>query len=331
MLIQVSFKKNIYMIVVMKFSTILCFGFDRPMHLERMLNSLEKNHESIDSDVYICIDGPADSTDLEMHSKTVEVAKKNWNFKSTKLILRERNLDCRTNIINTITELFKTNDRLIILEDDLVLGPNFLSYMNAALHKYLNKKEMWCINGYSYPQLNFKSGSSVSKYVSPWGWGTWSDRWEIFVNEDYDKKNFISSLSENDRKKFNVENLYDWEDIIVKNELGKISAWDAYWYQAVFMNKGLTLYPNKSHIRNEGFDGTGMHCSSTNDWITPINMSTTKRYPNKIKLNKLYMFNTLIFYRYYVLKRYLRFHKSKFSSFKNFRKFLRKKAKDIVS
>ena len=254
-----------------------------------------------------------------------------WNFKSTKLILRERNLDCRTNIINTITELFKTNDRLIILEDDLVLGPNFLSYMNAALHKYLNKKEMWCINGYSYPQLNFKSGSSVSKYVSPWGWGTWSDRWEIFVNEDYDKKNFISSLSENDRKKFNVENLYDWEDIIVKNELGKISAWDAYWYQAVFMNKGLTLYPNKSHIRNEGFDGTGMHCSSTNDWITPINMSTTKRYPNKIKLNKLYMFNTLIFYRYYVLKRYLRFHKSKFSSFKNFRKFLRKKAKDIVS
>lgn len=315
----------------MKFSTILCFGFDRPMHLERMLNSLEKNHESIDSDVYICIDGPADSTDLEMHSKTVEVAKKNWNFKSTKLILRERNLDCRTNIINTITELFKTNDRLIILEDDLVLGPNFLSYMNAALHKYLNKKEMWCINGYSYPQLNFKSGSSVSKYVSPWGWGTWSDRWEIFVNEDYDKKNFISSLSENDRKKFNVENLYDWEDIIVKNELGKISAWDAYWYQAVFMNKGLTLYPNKSHIRNEGFDGTGMHCSSTNDWITPINMSTTKRYPNKIKLNKLYMFNTLIFYRYYVLKRYLRFHKSKFSSFKNFRKFLRKKAKDIVS
>ena len=315
----------------MKFSTILCFGFDRPMHLERMLNSLEKNHESIDSDVYICIDGPADGTDLEMHSKTVEVAKKNWNFKSTKLILRERNLDCRTNIINTITELFKTNDRLIILEDDLVLGPNFLSYMNAALHKYLNKKEMWCINGYSYPQLNFKSGSSVSKYVSPWGWGTWSDRWEIFVNEDYDKKNFISSLSENDRKKFNVENLYDWEDIIVKNELGKISAWDAYWYQAVFMNKGLTLYPNKSHIRNEGFDGTGMHCSSTNDWVTPINMSTTKRYPNKIKLNKLYMFNTLIFYRYYVLKRYLRFHKSKFSSFKNFRKFLRKKAKDIVS
>ena len=117
----------------------------------------------------------------------------------------------------------------------------------------------------------------------------------------------------------------------MKNEMGKISAWDAYWYQAVFMNKGLTLYPNKSHIRNEGFDGTGMHCSSINDWVTPMNKSITTRYPNKLELNKLFMFNTLSFYRYYQLKRYVRFHKSKFSSFKNFTKFVRKKAKDLVS
>ena len=30
----------------MENSTILCFGFDRPMHLERMLKSLEENKES---------------------------------------------------------------------------------------------------------------------------------------------------------------------------------------------------------------------------------------------------------------------------------------------
>ena len=172
----------------MENSTILCFGFDRPMHLERMLKSLEENKESVDSDVYICIDGPAEGTDKVMHAKTVEVAKNNWNFKSKNLILRKENLDCRTNIINTITELFETNERLIILEDDLVLGTNFLSYMNGALNKYINDTSMWCINAYTYPQLNLKGGSSISKYISPWGWGTWSDRWEVFINEDYDKK-----------------------------------------------------------------------------------------------------------------------------------------------
>ena len=61
-------------------SPILCFGFDRPMHLERMLTSLENNEESKTSTVFICIDGPTKDTDLEMHSKTVKVAKKNWDF-----------------------------------------------------------------------------------------------------------------------------------------------------------------------------------------------------------------------------------------------------------
>ena len=74
----------------------------------------------------------------------------------------------------------------------------------------------------------------------------------------------------------------DWENIIVKNEEGTISAWDAYWYQAIYLNNGFTLYPNKSHVINEGFDGTGMHCSDTNDWKTPLNSSETKRFPKKI-------------------------------------------------
>ena len=122
-------------------SPILCFGFDRPMHLERMLTSLQNNEESKTSIVYICIDGPTEDTDLEMHSKTVKVAKKNWNFYEKNLIIREQNLTCRTNIIDTISEVFKVHDKLIILEDDLVLGPKFLSYMNNGLNIYEQKQK----------------------------------------------------------------------------------------------------------------------------------------------------------------------------------------------
>lgn len=309
----------------MSYSKILCFGFDRPMHLNRMLSSLEANNLAQDSEVIICIDGPTASTDKKLHKETVNVAEKNRNFKSKKLIIRNENLNCRTNIINTISELFETNDKLIILEDDLILSKYFLTYMNDALNIYQDKKDMWCINGYTYRQLNFKHRSSVSKYISPWGWATWSDRWKIFVERDYDKNNFISELPKEKRDIFNVNGLYDWENIIVKNEQGLISAWDAYWYQAVFLNNGLTLYPNKSHVNNEGFDGTGMHCSDTNDWKTPINTVRTKHFPNKIKISKYFMFNTLNFYRYYQFTRYLRYHKNKISSLENFKNFIKKK------
>ena len=60
--------------------------------------------------------------------------------------------------------------------------------MNNALNIYEDEKNMWCINGYTYRQLNNKTGASISKYVSPWGWATWSDRWNIFVNQDYIKR-----------------------------------------------------------------------------------------------------------------------------------------------
>ena len=81
----------------------------------------------------------------------------------------------------------------------------------------------------------------------------------------------------------------------------------------------------KSHIKNKGFDGTGMHCSNNDDWKTPLNSSQTNHFPNNISETKLFRFNTLLFYRYYNFKRYLRFHKSKIESFENFRNFLRKK------
>ena len=49
----------------MNYSPIVCFGFDRPMHLNRMLESLESNKEALKSDVYICIDGPSKNTNLD--------------------------------------------------------------------------------------------------------------------------------------------------------------------------------------------------------------------------------------------------------------------------
>ena len=129
-----------------------------------------------------------------------------------------------------------------------------------------------------------------------------------FSIEDYDKTNMISQLSDEERNKFNVEKLYDWENIIIKNEIGEISAWDAYWYQAVFLNDGYSIYPNKSHIKNKGFDGTGMHCSNNDDWKTPLNSSQTNHFPNNISETKLFRFNTLLFYRYYNFRWYCKLY-----------------------
>ena len=71
----------------------------------------------------------------------------------------------------------------------------FLEFMNNSLKKYKEIKKVWSISGWGHPQLiNRKNGASFSTLTSPWGWGTWKDKWEIFYTGKYYEKNLIPNF-----------------------------------------------------------------------------------------------------------------------------------------
>ena len=307
-------------------SPITIFGYDRPNHLNNLLESLSKNAESKNSIVYFYIDGLNKNTNKSNYDKTVEVANKDWPFKEKQIIIRDKNFGCRDNIISGITEVLDKHEKIIVIEDDLVVSPYFLHYMNNCLNLYEKNKNIWHINGWSHPKSFFpKSGTAVSYIMSPWGWGTWGDRWKIFIEGNYHKENYISKRSESEIKKFNISNLYDFENIIVKHQKNEGSIWDAYWYQGMFLNKGLSIFPTRSHIQNFGFDGTGLHCGENDEFDTKINKSKTLNYSNKIKVHNFYALSFRNFYRKIKIKNYINYHKEKFSSVNSFVKFLKRK------
>jgi len=214
---------------ISKLSPITIFGYDRPEHLNNLLESLVKNKESQDSTVYFYIDGKSNTTNIENYQKTIAVVEKDWGFKDKKVIIRDKNFGCRKNIIEGVSEVLKIHKKTIILEDDLVLSENFLDYMNNCLEIYKNKKNIWHINGYSHPKIFYsKSTTALSYTMYPWGWATWEDRWNIFIDGQYHEKNYISEKSASMIKKFNVSNLYDFENIILKHQQGEGSIWDMY-------------------------------------------------------------------------------------------------------
>tara|TARA_B100001741_G_scaffold163105_1_gene134821 strand:- start:3025 stop:3975 length:951 start_codon:yes stop_codon:yes gene_type:complete len=307
-------------------SPITIFGYDRPNHLNNLLESLTKNSESKDSIVYFYIDGLNKNTDKSNYDKTIEVANKNWEFGEKKIIVRDKNLGCRDNIISGITEVLDRHKKIIVIEDDLVVSPYFLDYMNNSLSTYEKNKNIWHINGWSHPKSFFgKSGTAVSYIMSPWGWGTWGDRWKIFMNGNYHNKNLISDMSKSKVKKFNISNLYDFENIIVKHQQNEGSIWDAYWYQGMFLNNGLSIFPTRSHIQNFGFDGTGLHCGENDEFNTKLNQSRTINYSKKIKVHNFYELSFKNFYRKIKIKNYINYHKEKFSSVSSFLNFLKRK------
>ena len=54
------------------------------------------------------------------------------------------------NIIDGLKYVFKKHKSAIILEDDLEIEQNFLSFMNPVLNKYRNNKKVWHISGWNF-------------------------------------------------------------------------------------------------------------------------------------------------------------------------------------
>ena len=307
-------------------SPIAIFGYDRPIHLQNLLSSLMENDESRDSDVYFFIDGIKNETNLANHQSVVEIINKNWGFKNKNIIIREDNFGCRRNIIEGVNQVLKLHKRIIVLEDDLTVGKYFLDYMNKSLKKYELREDIWHINSWSHPKsYSPATRTALSRYISPWGWGTWENRWDKFMRSEFIDNNIISTMDKATIKKFNVSNLYDWENILIKHEQNQGSIWDAYWYQAMFLNHGYSIFPTTSHTQNSGFDGTGLHCGENNEFDTTINIRKTTRYTNQTSESKIYLLSFKLFYFRNKMNDYISFHKDKFSSVASFVRFLKKK------
>jgi len=274
----------------MKYSPVVIFAYNRPIHLLNLLNSLSTNPEIKHTDSYIFIDGNKDKVELENNLKTVKVAEQEWKFKSKTIIHREANYGLKKNIINGLSQISKKYDNFIVLEDDLIVSSYFLHYMNYCLIEYENHHTFQHVNGYNYKNYLLKSNNIYqSSILFPWGWGTWSKYWNSFTsNPNNFLINKMKNLDSKSIKDFNFYNLSSLINQLEKNERKEIETWAVYWYQFVYLNRGSALTPGKSFTKNFGFDGSGQH--SGNNQMFNTNFSSNNKYnfkkiENKYNLN----------------------------------------------
>jgi len=177
--------------------------------------------------------------------------------------LRERNFGLANSVISGVNEIFKQNDQVIVMEDDIVTLPSFLTFMNKALMFYQDDKSIYSISGYPYPikiPRTYNEDVFISYRASSWGWGTWKERWE---KVDWEVKDFSAFIS--DKK---VQNLFDrgGQDLtpMLKAQMkGKIDSWAIRWSYAHFKNNAFCLYPIVPLCKNIGTDKSGTHSSSS--------------------------------------------------------------------
>lgn len=244
---------------------IILFVYNRPSHTEKVLSSLKLNDYADQSHLIVFIDGPkpnASKEQLQLIEDTRSVVKQeNW-CGTVEYHFAKYNIGCRNSIIQGISTVLSKNEAAIILEDDIVTSPYFLSFMNKALNYYKDRKSVFSISGHNLPEnkINIPDDYPYDVFVSRrllnWGWGTWSDRW---FQADWDKS-FIPEFISNHKmvEAFNRGG-DDLSKMLQEEYEGKSDAWDIQFAYTHFINNAISIVPRHSYIKNIGLDGTGTH------------------------------------------------------------------------
>ncbi len=258
----------------MTYAPICLFVYNRPYHTQKVINSLLSNLEATNSDLFIFSDGVNDQSDRYNVKKVRNFVETIQGFKSIEIIERKENFGLACSIISGVEEVLKQNKKIIVLEDDMIVSPYFLKYMNDGLNFYEKENRVISIHGYKLPLSGKLKENFFLRGADCWGWATWKRGWDQFRS---DGKQLLKELESR-----SLTHVFDFDDTSPYTKMlhdqinGKIDSWAIRWYASAFLADKLTLYPSKSLVRNVGMDGTGTHCPKSESMNTNLSLEQIK-------------------------------------------------------
>lgn len=247
----------------MSLAPIVLFVYNRPAHTEKTLHALNNNFLADQSTLYVFCDGVkenASQVDIKKIAQTRKiVTSKNW-CKDVKIIESDSNKGLANSIIHGLRVVLEKYGRAIILEDDILTSPYFLTFMNNALNLYKDQEQIKSVAGYMEPIKTTRTEGVLLPFGSSWGWATWKRTFDEIDFDSHALMNKVSKFNKDELERFNYagENYYE---MLRSQSVGKIDSWAIRFYTSCFFNNGLHLKPTKSLTQNIGFDINGTHCS----------------------------------------------------------------------
>lgn len=258
---------------------IVLFVYNRLEHTKKTIDSLKLNQLASESSLFIFSDGPKDTSLTESVGLVRHyLAEVQSGFKNITVIERETNMGLANSIISGVTEIIKRFGKVIVLEDDMVTSPYFLTYMNEALGKYADDDRVISIHGYVYPAGQPLPEAFFLPGADCWGWATWSRGWAYFNSDgqflldELKRRRLISA--------FDYNGAYPFSQMLEGQIKGTNDSWAVRWYASAYLAGKLTLYPGRSLVHNIGNDDSGTHCGESAEF--DANLSSTQISLNDI-------------------------------------------------
>ena len=247
---------------------VVLFVYNRLLHLQKTIDALQTNNEAASSLLYIFSDASKNIEDQNAVSEVRQYLRKISGFSTVHIIERKENYGLARSIIKGVTEVCQEHGRVIVIEDDMVVSPYFLKFMNDALALYEHDEGVISISGYQYPVKADWPETFFLKGADCWGWATWKRGWDLF---EPDGRALLREITEQKLTyRFDFNGSYPYTKMLKDQIKGRNNSWAIRWYASAFLKDKLTLYPGHSLVLNIGNDNTGTHCSTTNAFTGDI-------------------------------------------------------------
>lgn len=237
---------------------VLLFVYNRPAHLKRAVESLVRNPLADESELFVFSDAARTPEDEENVAYVRRYVHAIEGFKKVTVIEREENWGLARSIIDGVTHLVNEYGRVIVLEDDLVVAPYFLQFMNDALEMYKDEPKVGHIQACDFTKDPSLPETFLIKWTGSWGWATWDRAWKHF---NPDGKALLQELADRHLTyAFDFNGKYGYTRMLRRQIEGKNNSWAIRWNASLFLKDILSLNVGRSLVQNEGFDGSGTNC-----------------------------------------------------------------------
>jgi hypothetical protein len=237
---------------------IVIFVYKRPEHLRSTLDSLKRCEGFDGSKVIVFGDGAKTRSEHDAVEAARRIALEQLGSQA-EYHFRDKNAGLAASVINGVGEVTRRFGRAIVLEDDLELASNFLTYLNSALDRYAEENNVYQISGqlFDTPEFRDRNSALFLPFTTSWGWGTWRRAWDRFdpLACGWEQLKADRAL----RSRFNLDGCYDFSTMLERQMVNLGDSWAIRWYWSVFRNDGVVCFPPTSLVRNTGLDGSGTH------------------------------------------------------------------------
>ena len=258
------------------------FVYNRPSHTRQTIDALAANPLADRTPLYVFSDAARDAAATASVEQVRELVRGVGGFASVQIVERERNFGLARSIIDGVGQVLGRHGSVIVVEDDLLLSPHFLRYMNDGLAVYADEERVASIHGYRYPGTEPLPETFFLRGADCWGWATWSRAWRYF---EPDGSLLLSRLrARRLTRAFDLDGSFPYTRMLQDQIAGRNDSWAMRWHASCFLADKLTLYPGRSLVHNTGNDASGTHSARTGIYVQRVSPEPVAVTPQPLQV-----------------------------------------------